>query len=116
MDVRLMKGGMRTTTGDIAKREPAAVKFQTNTAVLGVRGTEFDARICEDDCSADQRFKPAAGAEIAARVIEMNGAVTAVANRTSREVSAGSALQRQDSIVTGAGSAATGLRRIPWPM
>lgn len=103
MDVRLVKGGVRATTGDIAKREPTAVKFQTNTAVLGVRGTEFDARICEDDCSADQRYKPAAGSiAVAARAIEVSGQVTAVANRVPRELAAGGALLQEESIVTSA--------------
>jgi hypothetical protein len=108
----LIKGGMRTTTGEVAKRQPSAVKFQTNTAVMGVRGTEFDARICEDDCTFDQRFKPAAGViDVAARVIELNGAVTAMANRVSRELVAGSTLQQQESILTPAdGSAVIAFR------
>jgi hypothetical protein len=112
MDVRLMRGGMRTTTGEIGKREPTAVKFRTNTAVLGVRGTEFDARICEEDCALDERFKPAAGVtDLAARVIEMTGSVTAMNNRNPRELVAGAALQQLDSVITPAdGSAVIAFR------
>jgi hypothetical protein len=102
MVLGLVKGGMRASTGEIGKRDPASVKFQTSTAIIGVRGTEFDARICEDDCGAEQRAKPAARAtdNVAARVIEMSGVVTAVRDRTSRTLVAGAALQPDESIVT----------------
>lgn len=105
MVLGLVKGGMRASTGDIGKRDPASVRFQTNTAIIGVRGTEFDARICEDDCGAEQRAKPAARAadHAAARVIEMSGAVSATLGRTSRILVAGASLQPEERIITPAG-------------
>ena len=52
---RLLKGGLRTLTGLIAKRNPDAVRFQTPTATIGIRGTSFDARICGEDCRREER-------------------------------------------------------------
>jgi hypothetical protein len=107
MDVRLIRGGMRTSSGEIAKRDPGAVRYQTNTAVLGVRGTEFDARICEEDCTSDEHAKPVqAAADIAARVLETSGAVTAMTDRNPRDVGAGAALQQHDSVLTPADGSA----------
>ena len=66
----LLKGGLRVATGLIGKRNPAAVSFSTPTATIGIRGTEFDARLCEDDCAAEER--PGPRAEVA-RVVELGG-------------------------------------------
>ena len=40
--VRLLTGGLRLLTGQIARVNPRAVRVQTSTATIGVRGTEFD--------------------------------------------------------------------------
>ena len=73
----LAKGGFRAATGDVAKTNPTAVRFQTDSVVLGIRGTEFDARLCEDDCNAEERARPVlrADSKAAARVIEVSGEV-----------------------------------------
>lgn len=39
---QLLKGAVRAVTGAIAKAEPANVKFFTQTATVGIRGTAFD--------------------------------------------------------------------------
>lgn len=39
--VSLIKGGFRSISGEIAKRDPNEYKIKTDTAVIGVRGTEF---------------------------------------------------------------------------
>lgn len=53
----LLKGGLRAITGSIAHDQPESYKVKTNVATLGVRGTEFALRICEQDCSEEaQRF------------------------------------------------------------
>ncbi|HSH43992.1 MAG TPA: FecR family protein, partial [Arenicellales bacterium] len=53
----LVKGGLRAITGSIAHDRPESYKVRTNVATLGVRGTEFALRICEQDCSEEaQRF------------------------------------------------------------
>lgn len=53
----LVKGGLRAITGSIAQNRPESYKVKTNVATLGVRGTEFALRLCEQDCTAEaQRF------------------------------------------------------------
>ncbi|MDB4150960.1 FecR domain-containing protein, partial [Pseudomonadales bacterium] len=47
----LQKGGFRTITGRISKRDPAAYQVSTPSAVIGVRGTLYSARMCSGDCS-----------------------------------------------------------------
>ncbi len=39
---QLLSGGLRVATGLIGKSAPRMVKFQTNTATIGIRGTVFD--------------------------------------------------------------------------
>jgi len=54
--VNLIKGGLRAITGGIAENRPESYKVETNVATLGVRGTEFSLRICEEsDCSAEAK-------------------------------------------------------------
>jgi hypothetical protein len=106
MVMGLIKGGMRAVTGDIAKREPSAVRFQTNTAIIGVRGTEFDARLCEQDCAAEERAKPQprSGPGVAARVIEINGAASAGHQSSPRTLNAGAAVYGDETVTVGPAS------------
>lgn len=47
----LLKGGMRTITGLIGKRNPDAYQVRSTTATIGIRGTHFTAVNCASDCS-----------------------------------------------------------------
>ncbi len=47
----LLKGGFRAVTGIIGKRFREAYKMRTPTATIGIRGTDYTARLCNDDCS-----------------------------------------------------------------
>jgi hypothetical protein len=49
----LLKGGMRALTGLMGKNNPDASTVTTPFATMGIRGTEYDARICEQDCAED---------------------------------------------------------------
>ena len=51
--MQLVRGGFRAVTGLIAKNSPAAARVQTTTATIGIRGTDFDARVCSGDCAAE---------------------------------------------------------------
>jgi FecR protein len=52
---RLIKGGLRTVTGLIGKRgNRDAYVARSVTATIGVRGTSFDIRVCQDDCGTLQ--------------------------------------------------------------
>jgi len=46
----LLKGGMRSVTGQVGKRSPTAFQMNTSSAILGVRGTDFGAQLCNNDC------------------------------------------------------------------
>ena len=47
----LIRGGMRTITGLIGKRGDAdSYRVNTPTAVIGVRGTGYEATFCQQDC------------------------------------------------------------------
>jgi hypothetical protein len=43
----MQRGTLAVTTGDIARSAPDAMKIQTPSAVLGVRGTDFLVRVVE---------------------------------------------------------------------
>lgn len=53
MVMDLVRGGFRAITGMITKNAPNAAKIKTRTAVVGIRGTDFDARLCGPECSAE---------------------------------------------------------------
>lgn len=53
MVMQLLRGGFRAITGLISKSSPDAARVQTKTATIGIRGTDFDARICTTDCKAE---------------------------------------------------------------
>jgi hypothetical protein len=47
----MIKGGLRTVTGLIGKRgNKDAYEARTNTATIGVRGTQYDLRVCQANC------------------------------------------------------------------
>lgn len=46
----MLKGGIRAVTGLVGKRNTESVKFVTDTATMGIRGTHFGALICQNDC------------------------------------------------------------------
>ena len=47
----LLKGGFRSVTGLLAKRNPANFRVQAPSATIGIRGTNFGALVCQDDCA-----------------------------------------------------------------
>ncbi len=105
MVVRLLKGGLRAITGTIGRNKPEAVRINTATATVGIRGTSFDARICDADCAREERSgarpKPAAAADtVVARVAVVSGSVSAVVGKSSRVLTKGSALYSGESIRT----------------
>jgi hypothetical protein len=53
MVMQLLRGGFRAVTGLISKSSPNAAKVQTSTSTIGIRGTDFDARICGPECRAE---------------------------------------------------------------
>ena len=45
----LLKGGLKSITGQIGERNPSGFKVDTPLGSIGIRGTYFDARLCQDD-------------------------------------------------------------------
>ncbi len=48
----LIAGGIRTLTGRIGKARRDAYLLNTPTATIGVRGTDYELRLCQGDCPA----------------------------------------------------------------
>lgn len=109
MLMQLVRGGFRAITGLISKNSPNAARIQTHTATIGIRGTDFDARICTTDCGAESlrvtaSAKPNA-VQASARIVWARGSVEAVdgANQRRRLVDGGS-IYPGDLIETGPGT------------
>jgi hypothetical protein len=47
----LLKGGFRAVTGIIGKRLRSSYKVRTVNATIGIRGTDYTARLCNKDCN-----------------------------------------------------------------
>jgi hypothetical protein len=79
---RLVKGGVRALTGLVSKRNPRAMELNTTTATIGIRGTSFDARLCEADCAEEQgkiqrKARTVQPGLIVARIAVLSGSATA---------------------------------------
>ncbi len=66
--LNLLRGGLRLVTGLIGKLNPAGYRLSTPVATIGIRGTEFNTRICISDCAAEE--KQLAGSDAAAKISE----------------------------------------------
>ena len=99
---RLFKGGLRAVTGFLSKRDPNAVRLRTGVATIGIRGTEFDARLCEDDCAVEAKVRPAP----AGRAGFVRGSVIARATNgeRARALTAGGPVYNGDVLLTSAGA------------
>lgn len=51
---KLLKGGFRTVTGVVGKREGDSYKVETPVATIGIRGTDFTVVLCEANCAEQQ--------------------------------------------------------------
>ncbi len=111
MVISMLRGGLRAITGLIAKSSPNAARIQTNTATIGIRGTDFDARICARDCGNEagrlaQAAKPNT-VQASAKVLTSRGEVVAVdgAGQRRRLVDGGG-VYPGDVVETGQGTQA----------
>ena len=88
MLLQLVRGGFRALTGLISKRSPNAARVQTSTATIGIRGTDFDARLCRGDCAAESANVVASARPNAvlasAKVVSAQGELNAVDNAGQR--------------------------------
>ena len=101
-EFKLVKGGLRTLTGLIGKRGSAdAFALKSETATIGIRGTDFTARLCRgDECkgvakgeSEKATVTNTSNADVAGRVSQLTGDLFAVsADGKRRPLQKGSAV------------------------
>lgn len=53
MVTQLLRGGFKAVTGEISKSSANAAQVRTANATIKIHGTDFDARICAQDCKAE---------------------------------------------------------------
>lgn len=110
--LRLFKGGLRAVTGLVAKRNPDGYRIATATVTIGIRGTDFDARLCESDCGIELKgvsasALPEVQQPVVARVARLNGsAVATSAQGATRVLVNGAPLYAGDSVQTERGAMA----------
>jgi hypothetical protein len=107
MIMQLLRGGFRAITGLISKGAPNAAQIRTVTATVGIRGTDFDARLCGADCRAEsasvsEKARPNTIAA-SAKLILAQGDIHALDFSGSKRVMvAGASVYSGDTIATGA--------------
>jgi hypothetical protein len=107
--MELIKGGLRLITGFINKRDPQAYRIDTVVATIGIRGTELDARFCQEDCQAEAEQKRSgfthASYLVVGRVALLNGTLRSTRkNGQSYVLTKGSPLYQGDRLITGSSS------------
>lgn len=109
MVMQLLRGGFRAITGLISKGLPNAAKIQTATATVGIRGTDFDVRICGPDCKAESakvRDKAKPNAIMAsAKLVDAKGDIAATDGQGQRRsLFDGASVYPGDTVQTGPGA------------
>ena len=109
--MQLVRGGFRAVTGLISKNSPNAARIQTNTATIGIRGTDFDARVCVQECGAEsaaiqETARPNA-VQASAKLVGVQGEVHAVdAGAQRRRIVEGGSIYPGDVVETPRGGQA----------
>ena len=111
MVMQLLRGGFRAITGLISKSSPSAARVVTKTATIGIRGTDFDARICSTDCKAESAKvseKPRQNFVLAsAKVVNSQGDISALDGAgVRRKVVDGGSVYPGETLETGTGAKA----------
>ncbi len=117
--MRLFKGGFRAVTGAITRLNPFnGFRVQTTLATIGIRGTDFSARLCEADCAAEAQARAEsqtaqeraaeatpAPSRVVARVAFLRGSLNGQTTAgDARALRTGAAIYEGDTLETGRGS------------
>ncbi|MEK7750605.1 MAG: FecR domain-containing protein, partial [Acidobacteriota bacterium] len=104
--MNLVRGGLRSITGLISRRgNQDAYRLKAATATIGIRGTDYVARLCGEDCAKDVARAPYGvrpiTPDIVARVALLSGQAVAI-DKTgkSRPLNVGSAVYQGDIVET----------------
>jgi hypothetical protein len=88
MVMQLLQGGFRAITGLISKGSASSARVITNTATIGIRGTDFDARLCTAECRAESAKVPEKPrpnvVQASAKVVSAQGELNALDGSGSR--------------------------------
>jgi len=86
--MRLFRGGLRAVTGLVSRRNPDGVKIRTSVATIGIRGTDFSARLCDEACLQEARsqgkFRGNQRSGVVGRVAFVKGKLYALNARSER--------------------------------
>ncbi len=108
MVMNLLRGGFRAITGLISKDSPNAARVTTPTATVGIRGTDFDARICGADCATEANRRPERPrpntVQASAKVVSVDGQMSAVDSTGQRRMLVGGGSVYPGDLVETAGS------------
>ncbi|MEN9539247.1 MAG: hypothetical protein RLZZ126_1482 [Pseudomonadota bacterium] len=100
----LLKGGLRAITGAIGKRGNIdAYRLQINTVTIGIRGTDYTARVCDGDCvtvAQNSGARPNSSAPVVARLMQARGAVSVERSGSTTELAQGAPLYAADKVTT----------------
>ncbi len=105
----LFKGGMRAVTGLIATSSDDAFTVDTPVAAIAIRGTDFSARLCDEECLAKaeqmQAAKPDATSLVVGRVGLLQGELKAKSLAGAvRTMRVGGSFYEGDILTTGSDS------------
>ena len=111
MVMQLLRGGFRAITGLISKNSPDAAKVVTRTATLGIRGTDFDARICAAECKTEStniaEKANTNNVQASAKLVSALGEINAVDSAgVRRRVVPGGSVYPGDVVETGSSASA----------
>lgn len=109
MVMQLLRGGFRAITGLISKSAPDAARVVTKTATIGIRGTDFDARLCTNDCNSESKnvLEQARSntVQASAKLVTKQGEVNALNPQgVRRRIVTGGSLYPGDTLETGVGA------------
>lgn len=109
MLLQLFTGGLRAITGLISKNAPEAAKLRTKTATVGIRGTDFDARLCDGACATESARIPqqprANAVQASAKLVAPLGEINAVdGSGQRRRLVDGAAIYPGETVETGPGA------------
>lgn len=114
MSVQLLKGWLRNVSGQIGKRgNEAGFEMKVNDTTIGIRGTDFGVRLCDEECAASQEAVPEGVLPQSGRLGQFLSSSQPMQRLsegvTPQELAAGGALFLGDVITSGDAEALVGL-------
>jgi hypothetical protein len=114
MSVQLLKGWLRNVSGQIGKRgNEAGFEMKVNDTTIGIRGTDFAVRLCDEECASSQEAVPEGVLPQSGRLGQLLSSSQPVQRLsdgvTPQELAAGGALFLGDVVTSGDAETLLGL-------